>query len=1439
MTRLVNMGQKSSKRQSFTPGGKQDAGLPTASVTENGDIQSGGANGQVRLISNKETPGSDVITSDVTSTSSAAATAASLPPPTEKKKKKTSRFVFSLKRTGSGKRSKKTRGREANGVRPTSYPPAPSSSDQTTGPRATDRDRKAQSMFVEVLSDDLQEDAIQKSASSDDVTVTGQVATLPSPSKKTSTDSTASSSKGNKRKNSSQKHKNASKKKDKEPKKKSKKKKEETDKAEKGEEQDEKATAVAAVAAAIAAAAASGDEEAAVKVEEGPVPEGDTTQEQEPALQAVSADTEKSNDGTEEEVTTESKDEIEPQSTKLEEPVEETIGLSVAAVSEAEVKLSFPDNTTEEPLVEPEEEEEEEEPAMTAEQLLAEIEQTILSKEHTGLLDQAPQNDAQLKGPDQAEPEHQDVAETEETETALTVAGEEVELAGQAIHEDILELSDISNQAEDAAEQERSEQPGKEETESGIPESAGNTTEAEEVLETAMTVEVQSSVEAAVRQEPVPDTVQQHVEELVVECLPKTESGIKGTEDEAQQETDPIPTKTEQGNETSQTVAQAPEQDVAGASAPEEVRPATQPAEETPQPMTPAQLRALEKELKAAKKKEEKERARREKEEKKRLKEEKKREAKEKKKKEKEEKERRLREAKEKARASANVTVEVKAEGAAIEAKEAVEEAVAASHTVTVQSAPGTSAPMDSQPRQQQQEETAVVEPQPSTSDESMDVNKEIQLSVSADAGDLPAPSSTLSSTQPPPAPPTSENKPNEQLLGSSVKEIISNIENNSGMEPKTYDESSPPQVPDTPYPDEDVMQQSSAVAQLSSAPGSPDSPTPSSPLPQDEAGDGGNSEGAGSAESSPVAKIFPPEISETARSSVLRKIELGPRLRTAILRKSSSGAESEEKRVILTQPRHVQVSDLTPPPRKPRSRRTLEHTRDSSGNYCYSSSPVKEPEPVIEEQSTVEVSAPSHSSPASPQEQKEETGGLDKEWEGTEIPKVKEQLMEDFTPPGCGSSGQTEPDPSALVAVASIVRAGQAGSSDTLPAQPATQSPPGQEEAGERSAETETQTAQPDDLVLQKVATEVVVRVQKVAQEKASVLELQDKIALDITNTDTQAEGMSATGGEDSEKCQAGFGVNVQGGDYKSDEDQDSDSEVGLMQATVVCSAELVTPSSDCAAPTQAADCHLDQSLSSGTVIQVCQGASEQSQEVLGNEAKDVERGAPSTEPSTVVLEKTETTSSSAGKPSEAERPEQADENRDHPDDLKTDDDSTDTLQLQQFNKNYYDISVVVDDDNDEEDDASKIHLDAVVGATAADNQEEKDNHTESPTCSKPSERSPSPEGTSTQQDATSEPEQPLLENGKASGGEVDLSEQEEKAGVTVRCNGSHVLNGEEADGAIDALIKLHSGVNGEKEVVLDNLEHNNNVSVEAEKSTSEHGDESTAIAGTSDSRD
>ena len=58
-------------------------------------------------------------------------------------------------------------------------------------------------------------------------------------------------------------------------------------------------------------------------------------------------------------------------------------------------------------------------------------------------------------------------------------------------------------------------------------------------------------------------------------------------------------------------------------------------------------------------------------------------------------------------------------------------------------------------------------------------------------------------------------------------------------------------------------------------------------------------------------------EQSKNCSSGELKRIELGPRLRTAILNKISGGKRSERKSISLTQPIHIPVTELSPPRRK------------------------------------------------------------------------------------------------------------------------------------------------------------------------------------------------------------------------------------------------------------------------------------------------------------------------------------------------------------------------------------------------------------------------------------------------------------------------------------------------------------------------------------------
>ncbi|KAL8614966.1 hypothetical protein ACOMHN_029709 [Nucella lapillus] len=349
----------------------------------------------------------------------------------------------------------------------------------------------------------------------------------------------------------------------------------------------------------------------------------------------------------------------------------------------------------------------------------------------------------------------------------------------------------------------------------------------------------------------------------------------------------------------------------------------TQPKGEHSPPLSPSQIKALEKERRAAKKKEEKEKAKKEKEEKEKAKKEKekkkrqkelnKQESKDKKQKEKEEKEGTLREINEKGKGDVAENTEAKAE----EIPQDIE-----SHVTD--SAP--SSPARSDVKQDEQlgyASQVLVTDSASTCPTSIEMKQEGIHTAPADTQTLAAktevqPAREAEATQAP-----SINSDNTESSSDTKAVEAINVE-------------SPPtecQDTETPCPSSNakVARQSTSSASSSSdcSSGPPTPATPQSPFGDPQSPDADRS--GDSAPTSPRSS----EPNETTRLGSLKKIALRPRLRTAILRKSSSGAESEENRVSLTQPRFVQTSQLTPPPRKQRPRRPLEQVWSPLGDYA------------------------------------------------------------------------------------------------------------------------------------------------------------------------------------------------------------------------------------------------------------------------------------------------------------------------------------------------------------------------------------------------------------------------------------------------------------------------------------------------------------------------
>ncbi|XP_070189416.1 microtubule-associated protein futsch-like [Littorina saxatilis] len=1511
------MGQGVSKRQSYTPGETKDAGLPTPPpADQNGDVKTG-ANRLVELLSNKTHH------DDITRTSSAPVTPSSATSPTDKKKRKTPRFVFSLKRTGSGKRSRKPK-KEANGVRPMSYP-APKSGDH-----ANKDGHRPQSLFLEEIAipeDDGKIETVSLSSTDEHKEKSkkkdSDKPSSPKSPKPSSSSSKPSSPKGKKekekKKDGSQKKKDSKKKRDKDAKARAEKQKKEAekekDKKEEEEDKAEKTEVVEEVAQAEQAAALPGPSAEAKPDEVGAEAKSEVNTEakredavveakdEEPKPEeAAESDAVKTVEAASGEGTSE---ETEASLLAPKEPVEVVVEVAVATVSHSAVSVIKPSDEQAEAQIE--------QPEITVQQTAAVLELIITNDDDDteAAVDQA-------KEPEEKKDDMSEEKTEEATEVPSVTKAEEEEQERAKEDKptiDVTQLVSVTITPPEEPTVDKTEAP---EVQAEVPEAAANTdtpkadvsfSDINVEVETEKTTEVQAifavpslnteavedKVEAAkdicrettvveveptpqsVQPEAVEETIQQKVEALV-EAAPfldvteskkenkeETEEPAEAAEAVKSEESEKIEEEKVNIQQIAENAASSAADVAVAVAFPEaaaSVNPAQEdekkPEEQAPPPMSPAQLKAVEKERKAAKKREEKEKAKKEKEDKKRLKEQQKREAKEKKQREKEEKERSLREAKEKVKAAANMTLTVKAPEPLV-----VEETLGATQTQVAEAAPSTSAE----------------EP-----------NIDAQLNVNADIQELSA----------------SEESTDGGLLGCSVKDIISSIENSVNKETAaaaevTVDDSKPPAVPEAPYPDEDVARASTTSQQCSSPTSSSAASSPISPFgPNSPISDDPQSPVGDSVPGSPIS----PETGETARSGVLRKIELGPRLRTAILRKSSSGAESDEKRVSLTQPRHVQVSDLTPPPRKQRPRRPLEQAWSPLGGYTAGSprsptspssttpqspaSPPKDkspaastdivPEPVVEGQMTVASassiqSAPPTSSSAEESPEKETTTAGEDSQQGSST-DTEYKVMADLPSSGSRASLHADPESTTVVSVATIVLGGVAEVSDAFPFVDSPHTIPEDDEEGEKTEEVKFQVngelesppneadyppdkaespkskpesppseaespveagSTPNEAFLQELAREVVTRVQQAAQLEAAAIVAAEKDENDV-------------------KCA-----------NSEDTVQDSDNEdVEEVHASVVCSAELVKEATDSCVSDSVPSEHVvvadEQTESSNTDITE---ALPESSEVSVSDSLNSESDSPSlqqpeslaqisqaaTEPSTSqsdasapqedcqnseqngsVEVKSETVSEKereekeadfTDKEAEASTPGSASE-------AKTEEGEADTLQ--QFNQNYYDIAAVADDDVDD-DDASEV-------LKAKDNQEnDKTVHVEenSSEVSSPSNENSSPKEHDDKIPNGKVPE----ENG---GGSCEEEEEEkekeeksqekegEKRGSEVtmiaRCNGSH--------DTIDAYLKLQAGLIEGKKAVVDTLEANNNIS-EDKKESPDQAERTTSL-GTND---
>ncbi|KAK7491358.1 hypothetical protein BaRGS_00017459, partial [Batillaria attramentaria] len=946
-----------SKRQSYTPGQTKDAGLPTPS-TENGDVtKAGGANGQVELISNTEI-GNVTSTDDVTPTSSAPNTpsASSATP------------AGNLKRTGSGKRPKASK--EANGIRPgqgkrpTSYPQGK----QPEGGDSGSQGQRPQSLFLEDIA-------------------------IPEDDGKIETVSLSSNAKAEKQAKEEAAKSAAQKAEVKEDE--SSETAEEKDKAEAKTEPQEtqKLEASAEAAVNVEEAMKEGEEVPEQTKEDADKGENVDQQDQqttEPKVEKADMTHEQFAAQIVKATLTDVHMNLEAGSKQETANEGSNDAVESAGASDVSAKVDAEDKAEEVSAVKVEPEDTENKAAIDIAEIKVELTETKP--------DEAQVTEDQPEAADSvAKPE---VSEVKTDVDDVLQAAVEACVMDTKSSEDDAKVS-VEPEASLAAEipVPTNQEPVKETAEAVFQppaESSGvQMKEVVEEVEQVLVPEVQAQVQSANKEEDTEKPAE--VSAQADEDAGKEKDKIDGKEESTKTKEQP------EGAEASAAVSGTEEKPNT------ETPPAESPPVETAAvPLSPAQLKALEKEQKAAKKREEKEKARLAKEEKKRLKEQKKREAKEKK---------------------------------------------------------------------QQQIEVEVNEPKP------------------------PATSS----------PGTEDEADAGRNLGSSVKEIISSIEGSAvkAAPPGGAASDEPPAVPDSPYPDEDGAKGEQRFPTDASGPTSPVSPDTSAALSP-----------VSSAPSSPMTPDGTPVSPETgessARSSVLRRIKLGPRLKTAILRKSSGAADNaEEKRVSLTQPRHVEVSDLTPPPRKHRPRRPLEQVwtpqgrtsgsdEASPGSGSEKSEPtspatqdhkssdetgksatdeVEEVVAVVQEQmQQAVVVSPSETTPppASTDKQAESDAASaaddTKESEG-------EYKVAELPSPGSRVSIHADPESPTIVSTAQIVleATGQAEETpDTFPDADQPHDPPA-EDASEVKTDADVGT-KAKDTDLEKMASEVVAEAQKAA---------------------------------------------------------------------------------------------------------------------------------------------------------------------------------------------------------------------------------------------------------------------------------------------------------------------------------------------------------------------
>ena len=498
-----------------------------------------------------------------------------------------------------------------------------------------------------------------------------------------------------------------------------------------------------------------------------------------------------------------------------------------------------------------------------------------------------------------------------------------------------------------------------------------------------------------------------------------------------------------------------------------------------------------------------------------------------------------------------------------------------------------------------------------------------------------------------------------------------------------------------------------------------------------------------------------------------------------------------------------------------------------------------------------VVAASSSESAPRQASEEKAES-------EGGERRKAEDdkeyQVMADSSSQESRVSIHADPESPTVVSVATIVLAGQAEDPDSFAFPDAPhQAPEGEEKVQVKADDDKVQTRPTDEATLQKVAAEMVVQVQKAAQEEAAAIVSADKAdpAKAEDNSDAKADEPDCeTGGDvhgsavcsaeqlpskDSSVCNSSTDSGVLGGAVVSDspevcvvvmsnegspdvQQQDSttepkdagDSQLESASAAVavtVCDSEQSESQASEPLASVAGAVAPDESSQGATT----EATSQQSDASVDGEGKDAPVAA---ETETVLTEPTiEGEGAETGDRAKEEEEKEASSSAAAATENRAEEDEADTSQLQQFNKTYYDIAVVANEeensDDDDADGASKEEKNGVKDSeSTVENTRPEPEVSPARNESGESEGQPGAQSGETSSPSSDESSSALsasdaqLANGQAGAAAEDGEETKAGDEVTARCNGSHEPDAKGADSndTIDAYLRLQVGVNDGK---------------------------------------